>query len=182
MQNLRGIVLSVGLVLAASAISLIAFSAYNNKSEVATACSTQADVSIRLYYNPMAQGEGKAHSPCIFLPVSMEDPRLGTRSAWILYDELNDIQSVLRILSRQQLDWHESPARMRLVVEPFDLPQPQHTSMEVAVACPRGSAVAQVKKEQICPLLSEISKVLVNSTAKESFDFYRRSVSCEGQQ
>jgi hypothetical protein len=144
-----------------------------------SACSTEPDVAIRLYYNPLVQGEGKAHSPCILLPVSAEDPRLGMRPAWILYDLHADIRAVVSLLSRQQLQWNVTPTRMKLVVEPFDLPGPQHNSMQIAVTCPLGSAVTDVPPKQICTLLSNISNALSNSEARASFEFYRQTISCQ---
>jgi hypothetical protein len=171
--------LSVALLLLGFSLPAVLSSGRGSKIETPQTCATEPDVSIRLYYNPMVKGEGTAHSPCIFLPVSVEDPRLGTRPAWILYDSLSDVQAVLKLLSNQHFDWMESPDRAKLVVEPFELPQPQHTSMQIAVGCPHRSATTQVRQEQICALLSDISKLLENPKAKQSFDTYRRSVSCE---
>jgi hypothetical protein len=141
-------------------------------------CAEDEDVVVRFYFNPLAHGEGTAHSPLIFMPVSSQDPRLDTRPAWILYITLTDLQSALNVLADRQILWKESTIPKRLVVDPVDLPEPQHDSMEIAVSSPRGSASAQVGAERTCDLLSEISDAVTNAKARESLSFYRRSVFC----
>jgi hypothetical protein len=141
-------------------------------------CAKDEDVVVRFYYNPLVHGEGTAHAPLILIPVSSQDPRLGTRPAWILYITLPDLRKALHVLADPQLLWKESLKPKQLVVDPFDLPEPHHDSMEIAVTSTQGSATAEIGAKRACDLLSDISNAVTNARARDSLAFYRRTVSC----
>ena len=136
------------------------------------------DVVVRFYYNPLVNGEGTAHSPLIFMPVSSQDPRLGTRISWILYLTIVDLRRVLHVLHVPQFLWKEAPIRKQLAVDPFDLPEPHHDSMEIAVTSSQGSATAELDANRVCDLFSEISNAVTNVKARNSLIFYRRTIDC----
>lgn len=136
------------------------------------------DVALRFYYNPMVNEPNLSPGPVIFLPVSSQDPRLGTRPGWSLYITLADLRNVLEVLVNSHLAWKESDSPRQLVVDPFALPQPHHTSMEVAVSCPTGSAAAEVDAPRVCPLLSEVYGALANPRARQAFAHWTGSVDC----
>jgi hypothetical protein len=142
-------------------------------------CLQEHDVGVRLYYDPIVNGEATGHQPCIFLPVSSEDPRLGTRPAWILYVSFADVQKVLEYLDSQAFAWKASAAPTRIVVDAFDLPEPQHDALEIVVTCPRGSAEIQVPQARICGFISGLSKVLTDQKSRERFAHYERTINCE---
>jgi hypothetical protein len=112
------------------------------------------------------------------LPVSSQDPLVGTKSGWLLRVTLSDLRNMLRTLVQSNLEWKESDSPKQLVVEPFGLPQPHHDSMQVAVSCPTGSATAEVGAKQACDLLSNVSKSLSSPKAREAMSFYMGTVSC----
>ena len=90
------------------------------------------DVVVRFYYEPMVnEPTNTSPGPLILMPVSSQDPRLGTRPAWILYVTLADLRRVLQVLDTTPLSWKESPNPKQLVVSGFELPHPHHDSMEV---------------------------------------------------
>lgn len=142
-------------------------------------CERAEDVAVRLYYNPMINQPNLSPGPLIFLPVSSQDPRLDTRPAWILYVTHQDLRSVLSVLAEASLEWKESNVPIRLVVDPFDLPQRHHDSMQVAVSCPTGSATAEIEAKQVCGLLSNVSKSLGSPQARDAVTFYAGTVSCQ---
>ena len=144
-------------------------------------CLQEPDVGVRLYYNPLVNGEGTAHQPCIFLPVSSEDPRLGTRPAWILYVSFADVRKVLEYLDSQEFAWKESGAPTPIVVDAFDLPQPQHDALQIVVTCPHGSAEVQVPQARICSFVSGLSKVLTDPKSRDRFAFYERTIYCDSE-
>jgi hypothetical protein len=141
-------------------------------------CARAEDVAVRFYYNPMMNEPSLSPGPLIFLPVSSEDPRLNTRPAWILYVTHSDLRNVLDILTQSKLEWKESNLPIRLVVDPFDLPQGHHDFMQAAISCPAGSATAEIEAKQVCGLLSNISEMLRSPKAREAISFYAGTVSC----
>jgi hypothetical protein len=141
-------------------------------------CGLAEDVVVRFYYNPMINQPNLSPGPLIVLPVSSQDPQVGTKSGWLLRITLADLHSMLRTLVQSNLECKESDSPKQLVVEPFGLPQPHHDSMQVAVSCPTGSATAEVEARQVCRLLSNVSKSLSSPTAREAVSFYGRTVSC----
>lgn len=145
---------------------------------MATRCIKAEDVGVRLYYDPLIKGEKTVHGPCIFLPVSSQDPRLGQRPAWVLYVTLSDLRKELALLAEQQFSWTDSPNPKQLIVDAFDLKLPPHGGMEIVVTCPEGSAVTEVESRKICGLLSDMSKVLRNAKARDSLAFYAKTVYC----
>jgi hypothetical protein len=148
------------------------------RQSVVERSKTQADVAVRLYYNPMINQPDLSPGPLILLPVSSQDPRLDTRPAWILYVTHMELRSVLGVLAQSNLEWKESSVSTRLVVDPFDLPGGHHDSMQVAVGYPTGSATAEVEAKQVCGLLSNVSESLSSPKAREAVSFYARTVSC----
>lgn len=72
------------------------------------------------------------------MPVSSQDPRLGTSTAWILYVTIADQRRMLHVLAGPQVLWKESPIPKQLVVDTSDLPEPHHDTMEVAVTSVTG--------------------------------------------
>ena len=137
------------------------------------------DVVVRFYYEPMVnEPTNISPGPLILMPVSSQDPRLGTRPAWILYVTLADMRRVLQVLDRASLSWKESPNPKQLVGSAFELPHPHHDSMEVAATTSTESAIAEVVGSNACNLLSDLSSELTNANARDSFAFYRRTVSC----
>lgn len=145
-------------------------------------CSQDEDIGIRLYYNPMMDGIGTAHSPMILFPASSQDPRLGTRSDWILYVTLADLRKVLHLLSQTDLSWEESASQKQIVVEAMDLPEPHHNSMQILVNCTCGSAVAELQARQVCSFLHQASRELTGPKALNSMIFYEKSVCCDSEQ
>jgi len=143
------------------------------RESVARRCERAEDVAVRFYYNPVINQPNLSPGPLIFLPVSSQDPRVNTRPAWILYVTHPDLRSVLGVLTQSNLEWKESSAVIRLVVDPFDLPQGHHDSMEVAISCPAGSATAEVDAEHACGLLSSVSESLSSPKAREACLFTR---------
>jgi hypothetical protein len=141
-------------------------------------CQRADDVTLRFYYNPTINEPNFSPGPVIFLPVSSQDPRLGTRPGWSLYITLADLRDVLHVLADSHPEWKESDSPKQLVVDPFALPQPHHTSMEVAVSCPTGSATAQVDARRICTLLSQVYGALNNAKARQAFAHWTGNVNC----
>jgi len=148
------------------------------RGSVLERCEQADDVAVRFYYNPMVNEPNFAPGPVIFLPVSSQDPRLGTRPGWSLYITLAELRGVLRVLSQSNLEWKESSSPMRLVVDPFDLPAGHHDSMQIAISCPSGSATAEVEARKVCPLLSEVYGSQGNPKAREAFAHWTGSVNC----
>ncbi|MFZ0233757.1 MAG: hypothetical protein WA211_02905 [Candidatus Acidiferrales bacterium] len=148
------------------------------RESVLERCEQADDVAVRFYYNPMINEPNLAPGPVIFLPVSTQDPRLGTRPGWSLYITLAELRGVLRVLAQSNLEWKESSSPMRLVVDPFDLPAGHHDSMQVAISCPSGSATSEVEAKKVCPLLSEVYSSLGNPKAREAFAHWTGSVNC----
>jgi hypothetical protein len=137
------------------------------------------DVVVRFYYNPFVDEPiNISPGPLILMPVSSQDPRLDTRQAWILYVTLPELRDVLRVLSQANLEWKESKAPKQLVVDPFDLPQPHHDSMEVAVTSRWESAVADAEAKRVCGLLSDLSNAVSNTKTRDGLAFYQRTISC----
>jgi hypothetical protein len=137
------------------------------------------DVVVRFYYNPMIDEPiNISPGPLILMPVSSQDPRLDTRQAWILYVMLPELRNVLRVLRQANLEWEESKMPKQLVVDPFDLPQPHHDSMEVAVTNQSESATTEVQAKRVCGLLSDISNVVSNTKTQDGLAFYQRTISC----
>lgn len=141
-------------------------------------CLRADDVVVRLYYNPMVNEPNLSPGPVIFLPVSSQDSRLNTRPGWSFYVALPELRGVLRVLAQSNLEWSESSAPMRLVVDPFDLPPGHHDSMQVAISCPNGSATAEVSERKVCPLLSDVYRSLSDAKAREALAHWTGSVSC----
>lgn len=143
-------------------------------------CAQDEDVAVRFYYNPMLNEPNISITPgpLILLPASSQDPRLGTRAAWILYVTIADLRNALHVLAGPQFLWKESPNPKQLVVDPFDLPQPHHDSMEIAVTSSHGSATTEIDAKRVCELLSDISNTVTNAKARDSLRFYQRTVSC----
>lgn len=148
------------------------------RKSVVEGCGRADDVAVRFYYNPMINQPNVSPGPLIFLPVSSQDPRLDTRPAWILYVTHPELRSVLGLLNRSNLEWKESSVPTPLVVDPFDLPPGHHDSMQVAVSCPAGSAIAEVEAKQACGLLSGLARSLSSPKARQAMSFYAASVSC----
>lgn len=148
------------------------------RGSVLERCEQADDVAVRFYYNPMVNEPNFAPGPVIFLPVSPQDPRLGTRPGWSLYITLAELRGVLRVLAQSNLGWKESSSPMRLVVDPFDLPAGHHDSMQVAISCPNGSATAELEAKKVCPLLSEVYGSLGNPKARDAFAHWTGSVDC----
>lgn len=141
-------------------------------------CERADDVVLRFYYNPMVNEPNFSPGPLILLPVSYQDPRLGTRPGWSLFVTLSDLRSVLNVLDNLHSEWKESDSPRQLVVDPSALPQPHHTSMEVAVSCPTGSATTEVEAKQVCPLLSQVYGALKNEKARGAFAHWTGNVTC----
>jgi hypothetical protein len=150
------------------------------RESVLERCERAEDVAVRFYYNPMINQPNVSPGPLIVLPVSTQDPQVGTKSGWLLRVTLSDLRDVLRTLGQSKLDWKDSDSPKQLVVEPFGLPQPHHHTMEVAVSSPAGSATAEVDAKQACGLLSDVSKSLSSSKARNAVSFYAGTVSCPG--
>lgn len=137
------------------------------------------DIVVRFYYNPLVdEPMNISPGPLILMPVSSQDPRLDTRQAWILYVTLPELRNVLRVLSQANLEWRESKAPKQLVVDPFDLPQPHHDSMEVAVTSRWESAIADTEAKRVCGLLSDLSNAVSSTKTRDSLAFYQRTISC----
>src|ERR1700723_3781890 len=130
--------------------------ASTNGQPMVTRCMKAEDVGIRLYYDPLVNGAGKAHRPCIFLPVSTQDSRLGQRPAWVLYVTLSDLRKELGLLAEQQYSWTDSPNPKQLIVDALDLKVPPRGGMEITATCPEGSAQTEVEPRRICGLLSNM--------------------------
>jgi len=141
-------------------------------------CQRADDVVVRFYYNPAINEPNLAPGPLILLPVSSQDPRLGTRPGWSLYITLPELRSILRVLAQSRLEWRESNGPTRLVVDPFGLPQGHHDSMQVAISCPTGSADTDVKAGSVCPLLSKVYRSLTDAKAREAFAHWTGTVTC----
>ena len=116
--------------------------------------------------------------PLILLPVSSQDPQVGTKSGWLLRVTLSNLRSVLRTLVQSNLKWTDSESPRQLVVPGFNLPRPHHDSMEVAVSCPAGSAKAEVEAKQVCGLLSNVTKSLSSPQSHDAVTFCAGTVSC----
>lgn len=137
------------------------------------------DVVVRFYYEPMVnEPTNISPGPLILMPVSSQDPRLGTKPAWIVFVTLTDLRRVLQVLAQAPLSWKESPSPRQLVVEPFALPNPHHDSMEVAVTTSNESATAELKASRVCNMLADLSNAITNMKARDGITFYRRTVSC----
>jgi hypothetical protein len=136
------------------------------------------DVVVRFYYNPLLHGQGTAHAPLVLMAASSQDPRLGTRSAWILYVSLGDLRRALSFLTSAEIRWKESAERQKLVVEALELPQPHHDSMQIAITSSLGSATAEIDSAKVCYILSGISDAVTNVKARDSLVFYQRTVFC----
>jgi hypothetical protein len=152
--------------------------ASSKRQAVVERCDEAQDVVIRFYYNPAINEPDLSPGPLIVLPVSSQDPQVGTKSGWILRIALSDLHRLLGVLARSSLGWNESDAPRQLVVDLFGLPQSHHQSMEVAVSCPAGSATAEVEAKRVCPLLSEVYKSLTDPKARDSMTFWTGSVTC----
>jgi len=139
-------------------------------------CEVAEDVAIRFWHLP--PDTDSAPGPLILLPASSQDPRLDTRPAWVLYVSLSDLHRVVRILAQTHLEWKESNAPKQLVVDPLQLPQLDRQAIEIAMSYPSGSATAELKTEQICPLLSSVYGSLVSPKARESMAFWTGNVGC----
>lgn len=169
------------LLLAAAAFSVLQAkpaSKLATQGSVVDRCEQAEDVVVRFYYNPTINEPNLSPGPLILLPVSYQDPRLGTRPGWSLYVTLADLRNTLRVLIHANPEWKESESPKQLVVHPFDLPQPHHKSMELAISCPRGSATAEVEAGQVCSWLSKVYGALTNPKARQSFAHWTGSVSC----
>ena len=133
---------------------------------------------MRFYYNPTINEPSLSPGPLVVLPVSSQDPQVDTKSGWLLRITLSDLRGVLRTLIQSNREWKDSESPRQLVVRGFDLPNPHHQSMEVAISCSAGSTAAEVETKQVCDLLSNVSESLSSPKAREAMSFYARTVSC----
>jgi len=137
------------------------------------------DVVVRFYYEPMIdEPTNISPGPLILMPVSTQDPRLGTKPAWILYVTLADLRRELQVLAEEPLTWKESRRSKELVVDGFALPNPHHSSMEIAVTTSDESAIAELEASHVCKVLSDLSNAITSVKARDGIAFYRRTVSC----
>lgn len=135
------------------------------------------DVAVRFYYSPIVNGSGKYHAPIVVLPVSTQDPRLGTRPELSLYVTLTDLRLIINALSNSQLHWRQSPHPTLLLVHPSQLP-PQHLSMEIVVTTPEQSTTAEVEPGKICVVLEKVVNAPLDAQARDILAFYRDTVNC----
>ncbi len=180
MNGVKFAVLAVGLFAASTLRCGSQGASQSAKKSMLEQCGSTEDFGARFYYNPL-DPEGRVYptpGPLIFLPVSSQDVRLGTREGWTLYVTLPELRAVFRVLEVQEISWSDSPYPRQLIVHPFDLPHPHHDSMQVAISCAGGSAVSDIKAAGVCALLSDISKALGNEKARASMAVYQRAVSC----
>ena len=172
----------LGLVLAVAACGCAGRSSVKpqraTQESVLVRCEQADDVVVRFYYSPMINEPNLSPGPMILLPVSSQDSRVNTRPGWSMYLTLPQLRSVLRVLAQSNLEWKESSAPTRLVVDPFDLPLGHHDSMQVAISYPSGSASAEVQASKVCPLLSEVYRTLSDPKAREAFAHWTGSVAC----
>lgn len=178
MQRQRAFLLSVAVLLASCHQRPSALSDDQRSSFLQRSMKAE-DVVVRFYYEPSTdEPPNISPGPLILMPVSSQDPRLGTRPAWILYVTLVDLRRGLQVLGKTPLLWKGSARPKQLVVDPFDLPNPHHSSMEIAVTTSDESATAELEANHVCKLLSDLSDAVTSVKARDGIAFYRRTVSC----
>jgi len=76
------------------------------------------------------------------------------------------------------MPWKEIPSQIKVLVAPFELPQPHHNFMQIALSCPAGSATTEVQSQDVCPLMLEVENSLPSPKARDAFRFYKETINC----
>lgn len=134
---------ALGLVLVtATAIGAFAFQWVPGK-KLLLGCSADETTAIRLFYNNESD---YFHFPLIFRAVEQRDPRLNTApmvaEGRTVYISQTEMQSLLRGLAQLDLPWQESKKVETL--GSFKRLRPWSDSMEILVACSKGTARVKV--------------------------------------
>jgi len=168
----------LGLVLVmATAIGALAFQRIPSK-KLLLGCSADETTAIRFFYNNESD---YFHFPLIFRAVERGDPRLNTapmvaegRTAYISETEM---ASMLRKLAQLDLPWRES-GKVE-VLGSFKRLRPWSNSMEILVACSKGTARAKVDPENICETLKPLDSALKTPRALWEFQGFRLNYRCQ---
>lgn len=169
---------ALGLILvAATAVGAFTFQRVPGK-KLLIGCSADETTAIRFFYNNESD---YFHFPLIFRAVERRDPRLNTapmvaegRTAYISQTEM---QSLLRGLAQLDLPWQESERVEAL--ESFKRLRPWSDSMEILIACSKGTARVKVDPKRICEILKPLDSALKTPRALWEFQRFRVNYRCQ---
>lgn len=169
---------ALGLVLVtATAIGAFAFQWVPGK-KLLLGCSADETTAIRLFYNNESD---YFHFPLIFRAVEQRDPRLNTApmvaEGRTVYISQTEMQSLLRGLAQLDLPWQESKKVETL--GSFKRLRPWSDSMEILVACSKGTARVKVDPKKICEILKPLDSALKTPRALWEFQRFRLNYGCQ---
>lgn len=169
---------ALGLVLVtATAIGAFAFQWVPGK-KLLLGCSADETTAIRLFYNNESD---YFHFPLIFRAVEQRDPHLNTApmvaEGRTVYISQTEMQSLLRGLAQLDLPWQESEKVETL--GSFKRLRPWSDSMEILVACSKGTARVKVDPKKICKTLKPLDSALKTPRALWEFQRFRLNYGCQ---
>jgi len=142
------------------------------------ACEVSHDSVVRFFFNP--ENTDYYHFPLIFRGVPSGDPHLNTapmgpegRTAYITRPEM---MHLIQGLDRLGLDWQESPKVDRLGSFRHLL---WSRNLKILVACPKGTARAEVEPSKICGTLAPLDSALTTPRALWEFRLLRIGYGCK---